>query len=238
MLLLTNDSWETPFSFKNQFEFLVTMAGNPTYLKGNDGKSTYARVYEPFGPYDRRKSISEIGYIVSSRCKDIGEKYGSPQGWKTDFRGTTMQASGFFRTVKTFDDEDPEQFLNCFAYALGTFGTALEELAEKKMEKIQDSVSERINHIVNTYFTNVTNPKDGDLAIYSVEPGKVVYTPNSVEISGTTHAGIYRKKVSNGGTIESKWGWCAQPHVFEHEVFFTPDFYGDIVKFYRIKKLN
>ncbi len=132
-------------------------------------------------------------------------------------------------------------FLNCFAYALGTFGADLEKLAGVDMEKIQNSVNDTIDHVVNQYFTNVTEPEDGDLAIYSVSG--VFYTLKGVRISGTTHAGIYRKSVSNwnspeGGTIESKWGWFRNPYVFQHDVFFAPDFYGDTVKFYRLKKLN
>lgn len=41
----------------SNFEFLGTMAGNQAYLKGNDNKQTYCRVYEPFGAGQSHEEI-------------------------------------------------------------------------------------------------------------------------------------------------------------------------------------
>lgn len=223
-----------------------TMAGNQAYLQGNDHGQTYARVYESFGGSDDlRKKISTIGNNeYGLGYKKIGEDYSYTPfcgGMPFSSRPTSMQGGGFFFTVKTCDGE--ERFLNCFAYALGTFGYKLGQLAKKDMTEIQKSVSQTIDHIVSRYFTNVIEPEDGDLAVYSVAPGRRLHTPRGIEVSGTTHAGVYRKSKPNwnspsGGSIESKWGWLSNPYVFQHDVFFTPDFYGDQVKFYRIKKLD
>jgi len=207
-------------------------------------EQTYARSYQSFGGSDDlRKKISAMGNNQFSRgYKSIGEEY-SHGTTPFSSKPTRMQGGGFFLTVKTIDDDDQERFLNCFAYALGTFENRLEKLAEKSMVEIQKSVSQTIDHIVNRYFTNVVEPEEGDLVVYSVSPGKCLYTPDGTAVFGTTHAGVYRKSKPNwnspsGGTIESKWGWLLTPHVFQHDVFFTPDFYGDQVKFYRIKNLG
>lgn len=48
-----------------------------------------------------------------------------------------MQGGGYFLTIKTFDSIE-ERLLNCFAYAIGTFGTDLEKLPGKEMKEIKD----------------------------------------------------------------------------------------------------
>lgn len=244
-MFLPGSSLEPTSLFEVQFEFLGTMAGDQIFLKGNNNKLTYARTYQSFGGSNHlRREISKIGdNMFGSGYKNIGDEYSYTPFWRgTPFssKPTSMQGGGFFLSIKTFDDKDQDRFLNCFAYALGTFGNKLEQLVEKSMAEIQKSVSDRIDHFVNQYFTNVVEPEDGDLVVYSVSPGNVLHTPSGREVSGTTHAGVYRKSKPNwnspsGGTVESKWGWLANPYVFQHDVFFTPDFYGNQVKFYRIK---
>jgi hypothetical protein len=223
------------------------MAGKQTYLEEENNEKTYARIYEPFGgSNDLRRSISEKGNDEYGRgYKVIGDAYSFTPWPGTPFSGIPrrLQGGGFFLTVKTFEETDQDRYLNCYAYALGTFGKDLEKLAEKKMEEIQKSVSLSINEVVKRYFTTVIAPEEGDLVIYSISSGITIRTPGGSRVSGTTHAGIYRKSNPNwnspeGGTVESKWGWFYNSCVFQHDVFFVPDFYGDTVKFYRLKKIS
>jgi hypothetical protein len=238
-------------TMNHTMEFLGTLAGNPRFMPGSNKQQTYGRKYESFGDSDDlKKKISIIGDDYFGKgYKCIGEKYNfTPlRLWDGRMFNTTkpssMQGGGYFLTIKTYDNEDQERGLNCFAYALGTFGRDLEKLAGKEIKKIQESVLKTINHAVEEYFTNVDEPEDGDLVVYSVSPEKSIRTPSGIPISGTTHAGVYRKTKRNwnspkGGSVESKWGWFGNPYVFQHDVFFTPDFYGDQVKFYRLKKLG
>jgi hypothetical protein len=226
------------------------MAGNPVYMTGVNQEQTYGRKYESFGGSDDlRNKISNIGAEhFGEGYKTIGEQYNfTPlrlwDGRPFNTTHSSMQGGSYFLTIKTYNDNDQDQFLNCFKYALGSFGVDLEKLVGKEMKEIQNSVSHTINHVVDEYFMNVGEPSDGDLVVYSVSPGKSISTPGGALISGTTHAGIYRKTNPNwnspkGGSVESKWGWLGNPYVFQHDIFFTPDFYGDQVKFYRLKKLN
>jgi len=230
---------------ETQFNFLGTMAGDQVYLQGINKEPTYARIYKSFGGSNHlRKEISERGCLIPGpNYQDIGNSYSYTPFWRrTPFssRPSSMQGGGFFLTVKTFEKEEQERSLNCFAYAIGTFGNNLEKLSEKNMRELQASVIYTIDHIVDRYFTNVAIPEEGDLAVYSVSPGEYAFTPSGRPVSGTTHAGVYRNSQHNwnspsGGTIESKWGPLLNPYVFQHDIFFLPDFYGNQVKFYRIK---
>jgi len=223
------------------FEFLGTIAGNQTYLEENQEK-IYTRIYQPFEASDNlRRRISQAGHAkLGTGYKDIGEEYSYTPRWHERNFLTDMQGGGFFKTVHTFENTSQDRSLNCFAYALGTFGNKLENLAKEDMQTIQESVALTIDQSVKKYFTNVTTiPEDGDLAVYSIPPGEIMRTPGGLKVSGTTHAGIYRKSEPNwnspkGGSIESKWGWFGNPYVFQHDVFFVPDFYGNVVKFYRL----
>jgi len=235
---------------------LGTMAGNQVILPANDKGYTYGRKYMPFwGSDNLRKRISIVGersMAYGKNFKDIGDEYRDGRGaeYYNDSNvinklpsSESLQGGRHFITVKNFNEEDKQRCLSCFAYALGTFGKKLEEIARKEIGEIQKSVSLTIDHVVEECFENVSEPQDGDLVVYSVSPGKVMRTPTGLPITGTTHAGIYRAPGSDGnsprgGSIESKWGWLANSYVFQHDVFFTPDFYGDQVKFYRLKKSN
>jgi hypothetical protein len=107
-------------------------------------------------------------------------------------------------------------------------------------ELLVQSSAYGINYIIHLYFENVDQPEDGDLVVY--ESSKTLDKWNiDIDAGKSTHAGIYRKSKPNwnspfGGTIESKWSWWSNPYVFQHDVFFVPDFIGDSAKFYRLKK--
>lgn len=223
-----------------------TLAGSQVYLEGVSKQQTYGRKYEPIGGFDNDTLRKKISKAWGKGYKDIGEEYSFTYSRLSDGRpfNTTkpgsMQGGGYFLTIKTFDNAEDQQ-QSCFEYALGTFGSKLEKLAGKEMKKVQESVERTIDHVVEECFTNVTEPEDGDLVVYSISPGYYMLTSNGIPISGTTHAGVYRKTEPNwnspkGGSVESKWGWLLNPYVFQHDVFFTPDFYGNLVKFYRLKK--
>jgi hypothetical protein len=209
-------------------------SGYEIKLSGLTQELTYSRKYN-VGPFDIRQCIGEIAARWSADCKKMGEEYHNHQ-WNIEWRGTTFTRNGFFRVLHTLDGDD--KYLNCFAYALGTFNSSLEQVAHKKMSEIQKSVSERIDHIVTAYFTSVEKPEEGDLVLYSIPPGKIFHRTNGDRFIGTTHAGIYRQEGHPDGTVESKWGWLGQPYVFQHEFFFTPDFYGKIVQIYRLKSAD
>lgn len=225
--------------------FLGTMAGTPTMLIGNNHRPTYSRIYESFGGSDDlRNRISVIGNdLGGAGYKDIGDSY-SYTPYISNRNPYSMQGGGFFLTVKTYEEDDQERFLNCFAYAIGTFKNELEVLSKKSIEDLQKSVSYEIDHIVAEYFDNTNEPKDGDLAIYSVSGKEKVTTPSGILINpGTTHAGIYQTSQPNwnspgGGTVRSKWGFIDNYYVFQHDLFFTPHFYGNQIRFFKIKKID
>lgn len=248
--------------------FLGTIAGNQTQFPGVNQQPTYGRQYETFmGSDDLRKTISWAGESqnsVGDGYKLIGDAYAyTPSRIRSerkfdrashgDFilssyapqkhRQATLQGGGYFITVKTYENNDPQRYLNCFAYALGTFGETLENLAGIPMTEIQKSVDQEIDSVVRRYFVNVDTPIDGDLVVCSVDPGMTAYTTGGTPVTGTTHAGIYRNTQQNwhsptGGTVESKWGWLGNRYVFQHDVFFVPHFYGNRVKFYRPRQVQ
>lgn len=166
-------------------DFLGTMAGNQLYRK-DDQSVSYSREYESFGPSDKlRKSISKVG---QKGWLELGQDYG--------FAPSTMQGGGYFVSKNC---EFSKKHLNCFDYALSTFGTL-------NMHEVRQM---HIDDVISTYFNRVIEPQDGDLAIYSVPPGRSISFGKGQISSGTTHAGIYRKTTPNwrspeGGTIESK----------------------------------
>jgi len=225
-------------------ETLGTMSGEPVYLPGNDEKPTYGRRYEsiPKSNLFRRKaaeaqgllSMQQIGEQYSSTKKNLFEK-------PLDNETSPKETTGFFITVKKFEDQSEDAVLNCFAYAIGTYGSTLEKLAGQPMKEIQKSVDGTIDAVVEKYFTNISapnKPKDGDLVVYSIPEGEMMQTPQGRLVEGTTHAGIYRENNPScpGGSVESKWGWMDNPGVFQHDVFFAPRFYGGDAKFYQIRE--
>lgn len=230
---------------RKERNFLGTFAGTEEFLPSyNSQIFTYSRKYYPFGgSKDLRNMLSNCE--AGKKYNKLGEEYSFTPLSLRDGRNfgssyTDMQGGGFFLTLKTFKDQ--KQFTNCFGYALSTYGDKLEEIACKNMEELQESAKESIDKALKEYFDPIPGkPMDGDLAVY--QTSKYLETPGGRRIKEgkNTHAGIYRKSKPNwnspfGGTIESKWGWFLNPHVFQHDIFFTPEFYGDTVKFYRLKK--
>lgn len=213
----------------SSFPFLGTLAGNISYATSNlnPEQKTYTRSY--------------VSFLGSDQLRSNLAKQRDCWGYK-DFGVRTMNLEGgYFKTAESYKYEEPgepvadhRRFLNCFQYALGTFGNKLEMIAGKSMEQIQDSVSESIDAAVKLYFEPISDePEDGDLIIYENDSGNNV------------HAGIYRKtapleRSAHGGTIVSKWGgWgLGRPpctFVFQHDIFFVPEFYGNKAKFYSLK---
>lgn len=192
--------------------FLGTMAGRQCYMTTKDSNQyTYVRKYDPFGGSDDlRSKVAKVGDSFGAGYKELGEEYSyTPINYSDgrDFgsRPGTMQGGGFFLTVKTFQGQAAS--LNCFAYALSTYGESIENATGKSMKDIQDSVNMSIDHIVKEYFQSIEVPKDGDLVVYQTIESTVI---GSRLID--THAGIYRETKRNwnspsGGSVESKWGW-------------------------------
>jgi hypothetical protein len=228
----------------SSYESLGTFSGKPVYLPGNDDRSTYARRYEPFQPTNafRRKAAEAQDLLTMQK---VGEQYSSTKKSliekPLDNEASPKETTGFFVTVKKFEDQSDEAALNCFAYAVGTYGNKLEKLAGQPMKEIQKSVDDTIDSVVKKYFTNISEPnmpRDGDLVVYSIPEGEMMQTPRGRLVEGTTHAGIYRENNPScpGGSVESKWGWIDNPGVFQHDVFFAPRYYGGDAKIFRIKE--
>ena len=55
--------------------------------------------------------------------------------WKAMGEEYSRTTAGYFHTVKEYADEDQKRFLTCYAYALGTFGAKLEEVAGDPWKK-------------------------------------------------------------------------------------------------------
>ncbi len=212
-------------------EFLGTLGGTQVYLESykKDRKATYSRSIKNFGPLvDIRADVAKAG---TRGFKTIGEEYSFTPRHLRDGRPfgvapTAMQGGGFFLTLKELENQDA--YLFSFQYALNIIGKQLEQISGIPMQALQaQSLAYGIIYLINRYFDCIKMPEDGDLVIY----------PNAAD---SHHTGIYRKSKPNwnspyGGTIESKWG-SSSPFIFQHDVFFTPDYYGDIVQFYRLKK--
>ncbi|MBS0289070.1 MAG: hypothetical protein JSS07_03400 [Proteobacteria bacterium] len=236
-----------------EYKFLGTLAGEQrSYLKRHNGayENIYNRKYKPFGATEElRKKLTQQGdNHFADGYINVGEEYSfTPihlrDGRNFGFRDTSMQGGGYFLKLKKLDQSNKD--INCFAYALSTFGEKLEVISGEKMEVIMNSVGQKIDHIVQKYFEPVDDePNDGDLVIYnSTKEIKLPQGGKSIYSNETTHAGIYRKTKPNwnspcGGSVESKWGWLANPYVFGHDIFFTPYFYGNRAEFYRIKSIE
>jgi hypothetical protein len=118
---------------------------------------------------------------------------------------------------------------NCMEYALSTYKPTL-------LEKIQ-ALGVNFNNrndwwrIIRFAFTCVLDePRDGDFVVY--------YNKDIMD-----HFGIFRASEQNAsqGTVESQWGQMLDPwrgcvsFVYRTPVFCTPKYYGQVVKFYRLK---
>jgi hypothetical protein len=219
--------------------FLGALAGEEVFLPGNAKQQTYARKYTPCDSSDDlRRRIGKVN------LHEVRDPQFTTEGvaWKAMGEEYSRTQNGYFRTIKQYDHSDQREFLSCYAYALGTFGARLEELVGKKMEEIQASVQENnIDSIVKRYFKNVTEPRDGDLVVYSIAPGKAYRDYRGNYHSGTMHAGIYRvieatEKSPQCECIESKWGVWRNPYVFQHEVFFMSPADGEEVKIFSLNE--
>ena len=105
--------------FQSMLNTPGSTSGYERKLPGLNAELTYTREYQSFGPFDLRQSIGEIANRWSSDCKEIGESYQKHQ-WEINWRNsTTIVRKGFFQVLRTF--EGPDKYLNCSAYALGSF---------------------------------------------------------------------------------------------------------------------
>ncbi|HEY5260179.1 MAG TPA: hypothetical protein VIJ46_05975 [Rhabdochlamydiaceae bacterium] len=233
------------------------LAGEEVFLPGIDDQPTYGRKYKPCASSDDlRERLGEVNIYTKLDPRFTMEG----EAWKAMGEEYSRTTSGYFHTVKEYAGEDQRRYLTCYAYALGTFGAKLEEVAGKSMGEIQQFVKNGdIAPVLRHCFTNVTEPRDGDLVIYSIAPGKLYRDYRGNSHSGPMHAGIYRlipteteiyevfkkwrqrlgiidpnKKPPQLECIESKWGVWRIPYVFQHEVFFMSPMDGEEVTFYRL----
>ncbi len=221
---------------ESQGKYLGTLGGTSKYVLINGEKNSYSREYTPGITDKLRETITNVGL---KGWEEIGNDYSYTPFSLYDGRAFSSQPSssvggGYFLSTAC---DSKRRSLNCFQYALSTFGEELEKVAGKTMSEINQMY---IEDVITSYFKKVIKRKDGDLAIYSIPKGHEIDMQRGQISKGTTHAGIYRNTRPNwnsplGGTIESKWGFNSY-NIFVHDVFFVPHFYGNIVKFYEIDK--
>jgi len=220
---------------------LGSFAGTPAKISSHEieNQFTEGRIFK-----DEGNNFYTYGaYIVSCRdelfaseglpgnhFKNVGEKHhNSGTSFKTVY------------TCKDYSSPGKGPMDNYFAYAIQSFGFKLERVAKKEMSEIVKSVSCSIDEAITNYFEPIMgSPKDGDLVVYQSQYTNLLLDGSLIKAGSNTHAGIYRDTKSNGhspngGTVESKWGWWGNSFVFQHDMFFVPTCYGDIIKFYRLK---
>ncbi len=184
-----------------------TLGGTSSSLPGIGGAYTYACLFR--GPRDLRRSITKEAGI----CSDCFH----PHGELCHRNGKT-----YFVTVLTYSDHDKRRYFNCLKYAILRYEEPIRDRFNVLVIHCKTEDPAFFVKILNNFFRNVFEPQDGDLAVYEDADAEIV------------HAGIYRETLA-GCVVESKWGRdCV--NIYRHELFFTPDDYGDIVKFYRLRQ--
>ncbi|MDF2576875.1 MAG: hypothetical protein K0S74_359 [Chlamydiales bacterium] len=221
-----------------KFEFLGSIAGDQIYWDGGHEHYVYARRFDHLSVAQTlRKSLNCRGDGFVDPFEDpyreiMMEHQSDPEKWKAlgeAYSGTHtfLQGGGFFKTVAKLKEEDSLFSLDNIQYALFITGKLAENnLKITTRELLGQYNGYDIDYIITQYFVPVLDQtREGDLVLYS----------------GTTkHAGIYRNSEPNwnsppGGTVESKWGFKSSPYIFQHDVFFVPNRYGDRAEFYRIR---
>lgn len=200
----------------SEFPFLGTLAGNQTYLPAGENKTTYGRVYTPFGGTDVLRKKMNTLFVSTSETIAFSNS-------------TVFEHGGYFYARNLL--EGKAQHLSSSQYAISRVGAQLEKVTKLPIEEILNQCSAYgIDYILHYYFDYVDQPVEGDLVVYS---------------NGLSHcspAGIYKNtkpnwNSSSGGTVESKWAnGFHSPYVIQHDFFFVPALYGDSVKFYRVKE--
>ncbi len=242
--------------------FLGTMAGTPSYSPGLHGEPTYTRTYKPFGGAVYKYPQGYVEYIEVrekiQRICSFGTDHYLPHGLGYSYTPERLRdgrafgtvpseeysGGGYFLVKHTYEDSDQNRFRSGLQYAMRIFETRIKEQYNASISHEEFSDEKHcFNQFVLRYFTPISYPdvpKDGDLAVYENPPGTFMREPTR-DVSGTSHAGIYRATKPNwsssqGGSIESKWGYLFSKYVYDHEVFLTPKYFGDTVKFYRFRE--
>jgi len=205
-----------------------------------EGPKTYARIFEPW--LDNAKIREELSFFGHGMSKDEGRwskdrdqrrlKKGIGSGAEACKALATGKNEGVFWGERRLVEE-VDQDLNPFAYALGLFGKELSELCGLDVDVIKQYVDEtNIDEFIESYFECVETPQEGDL---------VVYESSEDPTHQKTHAGVFHTRNSRSGekagSVESKWGGIGRnAEVFQHHVFYVPEEYGNVAKFYRLRK--
>ncbi len=244
---------------------LGDLAGVPSYSKGLHNALTYTRTYLPSTKVsyrdedgrteqvDIREKIQRICFFQTDDYLPHGMAHSYTPDRLRDGRAfgtelsTEEQGGGYFLVTQQYEDGDQGRFISSLEYAIRIFETRIKEHYNESIQFKSFSPRERtcFNALVTKYFDPIPPPgvpQEGDLAVYE-NPPKTLYLDGPIrDISGTTHAGIYRATEPNwnsskGGSIESKWGYLSSKYVYDHEVFLTPKYFGDTVKFYRFREI-
>ncbi len=223
---------------QGEFPFLGTLGGVQGYTLSTAKKEqTYSRTYRTHNGYgmcdELRKSLAGLN---GTEMQKVGNEYSyTPLRFRTvgsplfSFWPGYMQGGGYFLSKRCFEKDD--SWLSPASYAISQYGQEIERISGYDLASLQaqtDAYS--INYIIHQYFDSVTSPQEDDLVVYSEPKKEAPCMP----------VGIFKNTEPNwnspsGGTVVSKYNYNSQ-YVFQHDVFFTPDWYGNVAKFYRLKK--
>ncbi|MCX6781054.1 MAG: hypothetical protein NT003_02990 [Candidatus Magasanikbacteria bacterium] len=103
----------------------------------------------------------------------------------------------------------PEKNYNCFIYVLG--------LTEE-----QNIIAETHGFLYQSFFKKIIS-KSKIQQLDKAQPGAIIAYHNGSEI---THIGI----IQPDNSVISKWSWGP---LIQHEIFDVPDYYGDVVTYYK-----
>ena len=133
-------------------KFIGTFAGTPAEIDYK-GTSGLGRIFK-----DTATGFSTLGAgWADLRVKLQNQDSGT--GYQTIGNEYNGNGNLYFKTVKTFtktpDAYGRDSDINCFGYAISTFGNRLEKIAQKPIQEIISMVERFIDETVKEYFVPV-----------------------------------------------------------------------------------
>lgn len=215
---------------------LSIMAGLPICLKNDRHNPTYSLKYLASEDSDLLRNKLFISFRGGYEGDDDifgGDAY---KRMGEDYRA---QGKGFFATHKKLDEEGIPLVLS---YTLKSYAKNLENLTNLPFVTINNLYKAYgFTYIIHEYFDSVDEPKDGNLVVYQAEASFVDRSSKIACHEGDVlHAGVYREFELNStsvtsGIVESRWSNLLTPYIFQHDPFFVPSFFGNVIKFYQPK---
>lgn len=193
-------------STPNSDPFLKSIKKEKESVRGVDGIEEGTKEFKTHRRNNFREQLNKLTCFDGKEYQQKGDIY--------------SQCGGHFRTVKTLTKTEIDELSNSYMYAISSFSVQLEALSGLSRMEILAMNAYGLNYLLNLYFDVVITPREGDLVVYRGEE--------------YPHAGICRQR-EQGLVTESWWRYWSNPMVFEHDLFFLPERFGNIAKFYRLK---